>query len=107
MKKHPNAPAETKTKRKRFRKLTAEEQQKIVDMWNGPYSQKEIAVALDRSTGCITSVIKRITAGGEIKDRTPKREEKIGKVQYHELETQDLSSLPDTVLFKHSKEFFI
>jgi hypothetical protein len=107
MKKHPNAPPGRKTDRKDQVKVSLQEYEEINKLWEGGMKQKDIAALKDRSTGTICYIINRTQRARLVKRMNKKDIVYINKTEYHELEEMDLSKLPDTVLFQHSKEYYI
>lgn len=108
MKKHPNAPPEKMERRKKNSPISLAEYDEIHRLWNSGTPQVDISRILKRSTGTVTNVIMHLTREVvEAREARRKREPCESKIKLREREVMDLSSLPDTALFEHTKEYIL
>lgn len=91
-------PKEAKTDRLN-RRLSDEDYETIRFLHSKGLKQKEIAEAIDRSPSVVCVALQHL---GEMDGRPPAT--RVHK-EPSKIEDVDLSKLPDTVLFKHSREF--
>jgi IS30 family transposase len=85
------------------RKVTEQEWNYIHELRESGKSQRDIATITGRPKATVQWVL-----NGKKPDFNPVKPEPYkAKHEFQELQETDLSSLPDTALFKHSKEFFI
>ena len=109
MTKHPNAPAEDRAKRQKQIPVTLEEYDKIHELWEKGMKKCDISILMDRTSGAIVHCLTRLTRETveRREARRAKRTASTYKYAYVELEEKDLSSLPDTELFEHSKDYIL
>jgi len=103
MRKHPSAPAYANRKKTKPIPISVAEYDEIHRLWESGMTKKMISDVTGRSTGTICYSIIHLT-----REEVVAREEKRlnpDKVYVIERKKKDLSSLPATELFNHSRDY--
>lgn len=81
--------------------FTQEDYDSVNEFMKSGIEQKEMAKKIGRSPSAVCFLVKEISEGrGYVKKAG-------GRIELKEREEMDLSQLPDTGMFKHSKEYFL
>lgn len=85
-------------------RLTIEESKKVIELYLSGKTQDQIAETMERSRSTIRHILNRAP---ELGIKLPKYLKLPITYEHRGMEEQVLKSLPDNVLFQHSKEYYL
>ena len=85
-------------------RLTVEDSKKICELYLEGKTQQQIAFVIGRSRSTVRHILNR---SPELGANIPKYLKSVDITDNKERDGVDLSSLPDDILFEHSKEYII
>jgi len=104
MRKHPSAPAYANRKKTKPIPISVVEYDEIHRLWESGMNKKMISDVMKRTTGTICYCIIHLTREDVVAREDKRQNPSVYVVERSE---KDLSSLPATELFEHSKDYII